>query len=136
MYLCRDITFRGKTNSMVGAIQANVKMKTRPVGRGYVQLRETSEHPWPKVGADSPENLPVHELHYSHVENLGDNVEFAYKVVRGVGIKDGFDGLVYKNTLATYTHHRNVGCNHWVERFVEHIARGKNNRKTNRKVAI
>ena len=120
---------------MVGAIRANVKMQARPVGRGYVQLQETSKHPWPKV-ADQPENLPVHEFHYSNVENLGDNVEFAYKVVRGVGIKKGFDGLVYKNTLATYTHHRNVGCNRWVERFVKHIANYKNKPENNRKVAV
>ena len=135
MYLCSDITFDGKTGSMVGAIRANVKMQARPVGRGYVQLQETSKHPWPKV-ADQPENLPVHEFHYSNVENLGDNVEFAYKVVRGVGIKKGFDGLVYKNTLATYTHHRNVGCNRWVERFIKHIANCKNKPENNRKVAV
>ncbi|MDJ0957854.1 MAG: hydrogenobyrinic acid a,c-diamide synthase (glutamine-hydrolyzing) [Arenicellales bacterium] len=136
MYLCRDITFRGKTGSMVGAIQANANMKTKPVGRGYVQLQETSKHPWPEAGGDPPEELPVHEFHYSHLENVGDGVEFAYKVTRGVGIKDGFDGLVYKNILATYTHHRNVGCNHWVERFVKHITKEKNQREIKRNVAV
>ena len=136
MYLCRDITFNGKTGAMVGAIPANARMKARPVGRGYVQLRETSKHPWPKVGQDPTANLPVHEFHYSHVENLGSDVEFAYEVVRGVGIRDGFDGLVHKNTLATYTHHRNVGCNHWVERFVTYIVNQKNKREINRGVAV
>lgn len=136
MYLCQDITFNGNTGRMVGAIQANAKMNTKPVGRGYVQLLETPKHPWPKVGAGPPENLSVHEFHYSHLEHLGEDVEFAYKVVRGVGIRDRFDGLVYKNTLATYTHHRNVGTNHWVERFVQHIAKRKNKRELNRKVAV
>ena len=125
MYLCRDVTYRGATHEMVGIFNASVQMQTKPVGRGYVQLVETAKHPWAAVNAETDETLPAHEFHYSRLENLSDDVEFAYRVTRGVGIKDGFDGLIYKNTLATYTHHRNVGKNHWAERFIAHIQRTK-----------
>ena len=124
MYLCRDITYRGSTRSMVGALKANVKMGARPIGRGYVRLEETSRHPWPVVN-EAARKLPAHEFHYSQLENLDDNIEFAYRVTRGVGIRNGYDGLIYRNTLANYAHHRNVGQNHWVERFIAHVKHGK-----------
>lgn len=123
MYLCRDITYNNSTHSMVGALNARAKMKTRPVGRGYVQLIETSNHPWPGIDSDS-QSLPAHEFHYSQLEDLDADAVFAYRVTRGVGIKQGLDGLIHKNTLATYSHHRNVGQNHWVERFIAHVRKG------------
>lgn len=134
MYLCRDITYGGATHLMVGALNANAKVEAKPVGRGYVQLIETAQHPWPAVKANSNQILPAHEFHYSRVENLDDSVEFAYQVARGVGIKAGYDGLIYRNILATYAHHRNVGQNHWVERFVTHIKSAK--RASGRKLVV
>ena len=136
MYLCRNITCDGVTRPMVGALSANVRMQSQPVGRGYVQLRETSQHPWPVLGPEAPGVLPAHEFHYSQLDDLGDDAVFAYEVVRGVGITDRFDGLVYKNTLATYTHHRNVGDNRWVERFIAHIVRCNNERNSAHKIAL
>lgn len=119
MYLCRDITYSGVTRAMVGALPANAKMRLKPVGRGYVQLQETPHHPWPS-DTNKCAQIAAHEFHYSQLEDLADEVEFAYKVVRGAGIRDCLDGLVYKNTLASYAHHRNVGANNWVQRFVQH----------------
>ena len=136
MYLCRNITCDGVTRPMVGALSANVRMQSRPVGRGYVQLRETGQHPWPVLGQEAPAVLPAHEFHYSQLDGLGDNAVFAYEVLRGVGITDRFDGLVHKNTLATYTHHRNVGHNRWVERFVAHIVRCNSERNNAHKFAL
>jgi len=136
MYLCRDITCDGVTRPMVGALGANARMQSRPAGRGYVQLRETDRHPWPVLGPTASAALPAHEFHYSRLDCLGEDAEFAYEVVRGVGITDRFDGLVYKNTLATYTHHRNVGDNHWVERFVAHIVRCRNEHDHRHKIAL
>lgn len=137
MYLCRDITFNGMTRSMVGAIEANAVMTERPVGRGYVQLEPTPAHPW-RRSANGLQNdpVPAHEFHYSRLENLGSGVHFAYKVLRGVGIREGLDGLIHGNTLATYTHHRNVGPNRWVERFVAHALRCRAGRDEPRRAAL
>ncbi len=136
MYLCRDITFKGVTRPMVGALAANAVMQTRPVGRGYVRLKEAEHHPWPPVGGGIDRELPAHEFHYSRLDNLGADVDFAYDVVRGAGIRDGKDGLVHKNTLATYSHHRNVGDNHWVERFIRHIDKCKGENSVVRTAAL
>jgi len=136
MYLCREIICKGSSQPMVGALPASAVMQSRPVGRGYVRLRETNRHPWPPAGGSADRELAVHEFHYSRLVDLDADVEFAYDVVRGAGIRDGKDGLVYKNTLATYSHHRNVGGNRWVERFIRHAERFRADRIAVRNLAL
>ena len=121
---------------MVGALPASATMQPRPVGRGYVKLRETTHHPWPQVEGKASYELPVHEFHYSQLDDLDEGVDFAYDVVRGTGIRDSKDGLIHRNTLATYSHHRNVGDNHWAERFVRHIRCGMGDQPFSRKAAV
>jgi len=41
MYLARSIEWNGHRAEMVGALPADIVMHARPVGRGYVHLRET-----------------------------------------------------------------------------------------------
>ncbi len=48
MYLSRSIEYQGRTYQMVGAIPGDVKMHDKPVGRGYVHLKEDEAHPWPR----------------------------------------------------------------------------------------
>jgi cobyrinic acid a,c-diamide synthase len=100
-------------------------MHRRPVGRGYVHLRETGRAPWPSGrGADAP-LLRAHEFHYSSVENLAPGTAFAYRVERGHGIDGHHDGIVHRNLLASYTHLRDVAGNRWTRRFVEFVRRCK-----------
>ncbi|MES9855230.1 MAG: cobyrinate a,c-diamide synthase [Sedimenticola sp.] len=120
MYLARKLTWQGKVCKMVGAIPGDIVMYERPQGRGYVRLRERSESPWPKLPGQSSE-IAAHEFHYSALENLDKGVKFAFEVMRGTGIDGTNDGVIYKNLLASYTHMRDVGGNHWTQRFVEHI---------------
>ncbi|MBI5613258.1 MAG: cobyrinate a,c-diamide synthase [Gammaproteobacteria bacterium] len=126
MYLARAIQWQGRSAEMVGAIPADIVMHARPVGRGYVQLRETGRGPWPGAAGAPP--IRAHEFHYSSVENLAPDVEFAYEVVRGHGIDGRHDGIVYKNLLASYTHLRDVAGNRWAARFVDFIRRKKTDR--------
>ena len=126
MYLARGIEWDGRRAEMVGAIPADIVMHDRPVGRGYVHLRETGRGPWSRpVGGDATALMRAHEFHYSSVENLPAGVEFAYEVVRGHGIDGRHDGIVYKNLLAAYTHLRDVADNRWAARFVSFIRRHK-----------
>lgn len=120
MYLARKLTWQGKICKMVGAIPGDIIMYQRPQGRGYVRLRETGENLWPKIEGGVSE-IAAHEFHYSALENLGPKIRFAYQVLRGTGIDGSNDGLIYKNLLASYTHLRDVGGNHWTQRFVEHV---------------
>jgi cobyrinic acid a,c-diamide synthase len=121
MYLSRSLSWNGKTHAMVGAIPADTIMHDRPQGRGYVVLRETGASPWPAGTAPQSNEIHAHEFHYSALTNLAPNLRYAYEVTRGAGVDGQHDGIVIGNLLATYTHMRDVGGNHWTRRFVEFI---------------
>lgn len=123
MYLGRSINWNGHRAEMVGALPLDVTMHDRPVGRGYVQLRETGLGLWPEErGNGLPLEIRAHEFHYSSVENLPKDARFAYEVLRGHGIDGKHDGIVYKNVLASYSHLRDVSMHRWTTRFVQFAA--------------
>ena len=115
MYLTRSIEWHGKRHEMAGVIQADTVMCEHPCGRGYVQIEETPDMPWPHATDVQPIHA-AHEFHYSKLVNLSADVKTAYKVLRGEGIGGGKDGIVYKNLLASFVHLRGVN-NGWAERF-------------------
>jgi cobyrinic acid a,c-diamide synthase len=126
MYLARGIAWNGRRAEMVGAIPADIVMHPRPVGRGYVHLRETGKCPWPHGAAAAQEPIRAHEFHYSSVENLPRDTVFAYDVERGHGVDGRHDGIVHRNVLASYTHLRSVAGNRWAPRFVDFIRECRN----------
>jgi cobyrinic acid a,c-diamide synthase len=128
MYLSRGIEYQGRTYQMVGAIPGDVKMHSKPIGRGYVHLQEEEAHPWPRPEA-SAKQIKAHEFHYSSLENLPPDTRFAYRVERGHGIDGERDGLVLHNLLASYTHLRTIGSCYWATRFVAFIRRQLEQRK-------
>jgi len=120
MYLSRSITWQGRTARMVGAIPGDAVMHERPVGRGYVQLRETAAMPW-RLGDDG--TARGHEFHHSSLENLDPSVAFAYRVLRGHGVDGVHDGVVVHNLLASYAHLRSAAGTSWAPRFVDFVRR-------------
>lgn len=122
MYLSRGIEYRGRTYQMVGAIPGDVIMHDKPVGRGYVHLKEDQQHPWPRPSTTARQ-IRAHEFHYSSLENLPPDSRFAYHVERGYGIDGKRDGLILYNLLASYTHLRTIGSCYWATRFVSFIRR-------------
>ena len=130
MYLARSIAWKGQTRRMVGAIAGDVVMHDKPVGRGYVKLQPTADHPW-HSGADKPV-IAAHEFHYSSIDNLPADTAFAYDIKRGHGVDGKHDGIVYKNLLASYTHLRaTAGCD-WPARFVRFVRRCRSTRENQR----
>lgn len=123
MYLARTMTHNGETRQMVGAIPGDVIMHPKPVGRGYVKVRTTGNGRWP--GEVAGKELAAHEFHYSSLENLPEDLNFAYEVLRGHGIDGKHDGIVAKNMLACYTHFRSLRGYDWAERFVRFAAEVK-----------
>lgn len=121
MYLARSIHCNGASHDMVGLLDAEAIMHERPQGRGYVVLDENAQaHPWPpRGGAAAP--LQAHEFHYSALRGLPPNVDYALRVLRGTGIAQQRDGLVYRNLLACYSHQRNTLANPWVKRFLQFV---------------
>lgn len=130
MYLSRSLSWRGERSEMVGVIHGDAVMHDTPRGRGYVRLRETGRGPWPllEVGGEGAE-IPAHEFHYSSIENLAPEPVFAYDILRGAGVDGRHDGLVLHNLLASYTHLRDVGRNHWASRFVGFVRACKGRRE-------
>ncbi len=118
MYLARSISWRGKRCEMAGVIPGDVVMHDRPMGRGYVLLRETGKNPWPLPGSAE---VRAHEFHYSSLENLAPGTVYAYDVMRGNGVDGRHDGIVHKNLLACYAHLRDLEDNHWTRRFVQFV---------------
>lgn len=116
MYLTRSLRWNEEHREMVGAIPADTVMHPKPVGRGYIRLRETGQGPWPGTCAGNEFN--AHEFHYSALENVAPDLCYAYEVVRGKGVTGHHDGIVYKNLLANYAHLRDVEAFRWAERFV------------------
>ncbi|MFN6960761.1 MAG: cobyrinate a,c-diamide synthase [Rhodocyclaceae bacterium] len=138
MYLSRSITWQGKSRPMVGAIPGDVFMHEKPVGRGYVVIEPTIDHPWCSIGgargryapahggpcaarafsADFCHPLHAHEFHYSELRGLPADQTYVYRVKRGHGIDGQHDGIVHRNLLASYTHLRGTaGCD-WPARFI------------------
>ena len=53
-----------------------------------------------------------HEFHYSKVQidSNSQKPEFAFKILRGRGILDSKDGIMSKNTVASYVHTHAAAC--------------------------
>lgn len=125
MYLSRSLTWNGETREMCGALPGHAVMHERPQGRGYVVLEETGAGPWPmppsKTGVAA--RFPAHEFHYASLDDLPDGLTYAYRVVRGHGVDGAHDGIVQGNLLASFSHLRDAGDNHWTTRFVDFVRR-------------
>ncbi|MHB8534078.1 MAG: cobyrinate a,c-diamide synthase [Sulfuricaulis sp.] len=122
MYLSRSISWRGKRCEMTGVIPGDIVMHDRPMGRGYVLLRETGKNPWPRQpAAHGLAEIRAHEFHYSSVENLPADTVYAYDVLRGSGVDGKHDGIVHKNLFACYAHLRDLENNRWAARFVDFV---------------
>jgi len=127
MYLARSIKWNNRTHKMVGCLEGDIIMEARPQGRGYVQLEETAENLWPQ---STKKIIHAHEFHYSHFKNINKNVKFAFRVLRGMGINGEYDGIIYHNLIACYTHQRTSRNNPWTKRFIEFIKQHQQNKLT------
>ncbi|MEA1888281.1 MAG: cobyrinate a,c-diamide synthase [Pseudomonadota bacterium] len=124
MYLSRNIQWRDKKADMVGIIPTGVIMHDKPQGRGYVRMEKMAAYPWHQQASDN-KIIKAHEFHYSSLENPVDGDGYALRVLRGTGIDGEYDGIVYKNMFACYTHQRNTRSNPWVRHFTDFVKKQK-----------
>jgi len=122
MYLCRSISWEGRTCAMVGALQCDINMSRKPAGHGYVVLKPTGNGSWPVFG----DEIRAHEFHHSSVTGLGETV-FAFDILRGKGVDGRHDGILYKNVLAAYTHIHGLGAQGWAPRFIDMVSKNAHN---------
>jgi len=119
MYLARRIKYGERWYEMVGALPLDVQMENKPQGHGYTFLKACTGNPFFKEET----GIKGHEFHHSRVVNLEkEAVNFAYRVVRGWGIDGEYDGLLYRNILAGYTHLFAPAHPEWAERLVTWVA--------------
>ncbi len=109
LYLCGTYEVDDRTYKMADVVPANTRMTNRLKALGYTEARPLDRN-------FSSRNIRGHEFHYSLTECDRD-ARFAYEMLRGKGIQDGFDGLVEHNTLAGYMHSHPASFP--VEKFVQ-----------------
>ncbi|MEJ5269723.1 MAG: cobyrinate a,c-diamide synthase [Hydrogenophilus sp.] len=120
IYLAAELRVGDAIYPMCGLFPAEVSLRARPVGRGYVALRPLPDHPWRQAVRDLLETpFLAHEFHYSALRWLGEAPpRFAWLVERGYGIDGRHDGLVAFRTLASYVHLRNLPHWRWTDAFL------------------
>lgn len=125
MFLVKHILVEGQSYPMVGIFDCDVEMKAKPQGIGYTVQKVLPGNPF------FPEGMLIrgHEFHNSQVIHLKSDVCYGFHTERGKGIASGFDGLIYKNTLAGY-HHLHVGTAPlWAESMVSMAKSFQKNKK-------
>ncbi len=115
MYLVRALEDEnGKRYDMVGAMDGVASMKhIRHIG--YVAGQFEKDTP---IGAKGS-FFKGHEFHYSIITDIPPDARFAYRMDRGIGIKDGMDGMMVNNTLGSYTHLHAASYVPFAKKFVE-----------------
>lgn len=127
MFLARNILVNDRSYPMVGVFDCDVEMKPKPQGIGYTIQQVLPGNPF------YPEGMLVtgHEFHNSQIVNLGPKLRYGFSTKRGKGIVPGFDGLLYKNTLAGYHHLHVSAAPGWAEQMVR-LAEQYHSKKCNK----
>jgi cobyrinic acid a,c-diamide synthase len=104
MYLGKSIKTReGDEYEMAGFLPIKTQMFKKFQSLGYVRNEVIRDNPLSRKGA----TIKGHEFHYSKAKLLKrnlKNMEYIYKVKRGMGIDGEHDGLLVKKTIASYMH--------------------------------
>lgn len=114
MFLCRAIQHQGSTFPMVGIFPYDVVLESKPQGHGYTVLECVGANPYFAEGI----TLKGHEFHYSRIVDYDSSFPLVFRMKKGYGIIDGWDGLLYRNTMACYSHIHAVGNMHWAEAMI------------------
>ncbi|MDN7013343.1 Ni-sirohydrochlorin a,c-diamide synthase [Methanoculleus sp. FWC-SCC3] len=100
-----------ETYELAGVFKGATRMPARRM-LGYVVGTSAAGSP---VGEAA---FRGHEFHYSSVD-LAPETRFAYRLSRGSGIQDGFDGAVRDRTIGSYIHLHPVASRGMLAHFVD-----------------
>ena len=115
MYLGRRLEFQGDSFEMVGALPLDTVMQQQRQSHGYLVVEATDASLWLEAGSI----LKGHAFHHFLVTNLDPSFSLTFKTTLGLGIIDKFDGLFYRNVLATSLHVNALASPLWAEKLVE-----------------
>ncbi|ARM75817.1 cobyrinate a,c-diamide synthase [Acidianus manzaensis] len=99
MYLSKTIeNEQNKKFQMAGIFDIDIKSKGK-LTIGYTELLALED----SFLANKGEKIRGHEFHVSYPIEVNEK-KFVFKNMKGKGIKNGYDGVLSHNTLATYSH--------------------------------
>jgi cobyrinic acid a,c-diamide synthase len=101
---------REETHAFCGVFSGTTRIPARRI----VAYVEGAAQPGAPFGAGP---FRGHEFHYSDV-TLDPSTRYAYRLTRGIGIRDGLDGAFREKTLASYLHLHPVTSHRLWEGFV------------------
>jgi len=113
MYLMNSIN----QHKMCGVFPYSAEMTPKVQGLSYVIARAQEDN----IITQKGDILRGHEFHYSRV-NIPEKARFAFEVLRGRGIMDLQDGIMDKNTVASYVHTHAAACPGFAENFTRNAA--------------
>ena len=128
MYLARELIMNDDIFPMAGVFSCSVELHSHPQGLGYVEAEVMAPNPFHPLGA----RFRGHEFHFSRCLPGKEGTDrrsgpgpdgHILRLHKGRGMATtpdqvGFDGLLYRNTFASYTHVFAPALPHWAENFV------------------
>ncbi|OPY47796.1 MAG: cobyrinic acid a,c-diamide synthase [Methanosaeta sp. PtaU1.Bin016] len=113
MYLAREIDWDGERQEMVGLIPGRVR-------RGCVRVVSYVHGSLARACPLGPAGEPImgHEFHHSEILMDG-KVDYAIRLVRGTGIKEGWDGVAEGNMVASYSHIHSASFRGFPSNFIK-----------------
>ncbi|MFC1520961.1 cobyrinate a,c-diamide synthase [Elusimicrobiota bacterium] len=115
IYLSESILVKGKKYPMAGLFPTKLTMTYKPAGHGYSRVRIDRPNPFFEIA----DEIRGHEFHYSQLLTDPLDVASCMHVETGTGLGKKRDGLIYKNTMACYTHIHADSAKNWASKFVE-----------------
>ncbi len=113
MYLAREINWDGERQEMVGLVPGKVR-------RGNVRVVSYVHGSLARACPLGPAGEPImgHEFHHSEILMDG-KVDYAIRLVRGTGIKEGWDGVAEGNMVASYSHIHSASFRGFPSNFIK-----------------
>ena len=116
VFLGEKLVVDDREYPMLGALPATFLFHEKMQGHGYVELETVAANPFYSVG----QAIRGHEFHYTCIDaTAAERLNFAFRMRRGFGFDGQRDGLLYRNTLACYTHVHALGVESWAPALVQ-----------------
>lgn len=129
MYLARELRTDTGRFAMAGVFDLAIHFYSTPRGLGYVEAESVSSSPYHPAGS----RFRGHEFHFSGIEEQTpppgssmtiDSASMHLQLFKGQGMAGDtsgkrFDGLLYRQTFASYLHIYAPAVPHWAPKFVD-----------------
>jgi cobyrinic acid a,c-diamide synthase len=117
MYLGRRLHYQGQSYAMCGVLPCDTQMSSAPRGHGYTCLAACQ----PNYLFAEGSLIKGHEFHHSQICHADRDIDRLFHVERGYGLDGHYDGIAFRNVIATYNHIYAPSHPEWAVNFVTRI---------------